>query len=63
VVLHDPEVDRTTNGRGDIREMELAEARALSVGYPERFGDTWSGECVFRSWPRPSPWLTGGPGS
>jgi len=46
VVLHDSEVDRTTSGRGDVRRMDLAEVRALSAGYPERFGDTWSGERV-----------------
>jgi glycerophosphoryl diester phosphodiesterase len=46
VVIHDPEVDRTTNGRGDVRRMELAEIRALSAGYPDRFGDAWSGERV-----------------
>jgi glycerophosphoryl diester phosphodiesterase len=46
VVLHDPTVDRTTNGRGDVRRMSLAEVRALSAGYPERFGSEWSGERV-----------------
>ncbi len=46
VVLHDPAVDRTTNGRGDVRQMKLAEVRALSAGYPERFGETWAGERV-----------------
>jgi len=46
VVIHDPEVDRTTNGRGDVRRMALEEIRALSAGYPERFGDRWKGERV-----------------
>ena len=46
VVLHDPTVDRTTDGRGDVRHMELAALRALSGGYPERFGAAWSGERV-----------------
>jgi glycerophosphoryl diester phosphodiesterase len=46
VVLHDPAVDRTTDGRGDVRQMKLAEVRALSAGYPERFGEAWSGERV-----------------
>lgn len=46
VVLHDPTVDRTTDGRGDVRRMKLAEVRALSAGYPERFGAAWSGERV-----------------
>jgi glycerophosphoryl diester phosphodiesterase len=46
VVLHDPSVDRTTNGRGEVREMTLEEVRALSAGFPERFGDTWASERV-----------------
>jgi glycerophosphoryl diester phosphodiesterase len=46
VVLHDPAVDRTTDGRGDVRRMSLEEVRALSAGYPDRFGDAWSGERV-----------------
>jgi glycerophosphoryl diester phosphodiesterase len=46
VVLHDPTVDRTTDGEGDVRHMALAEVRALSAGYPERFGSAWSGERV-----------------
>ena len=46
VVLHDPTVDRTTDGRGDVRRMSLGEVRALSAGYPDRFGRAWSGERV-----------------
>jgi glycerophosphoryl diester phosphodiesterase len=46
VVIHDPTVDRTTNGRGRVGEMSLLELRALSAGYPERFGSTYSGERV-----------------
>lgn len=46
VVMHDPTVDRTTNGHGALKEMTLAEVRALSAGYPSRFGDAWSGERV-----------------
>ena len=38
VVLHDPTLDRTTTGRGDVRRLTLAEVRAVSAGYPERFG-------------------------
>ena len=40
VVIHDPTVDRTTNGRGRVGEMSLVELRALTAGYPERFGAT-----------------------
>jgi glycerophosphoryl diester phosphodiesterase len=46
VVLHDPTLDRTTSGRGDVRELTLAEVRAVSAGYPGRFGDAWAGERV-----------------
>ncbi len=33
VVVHDETVDRTTNGTGAVREMDLAEVRALDAGY------------------------------
>jgi glycerophosphoryl diester phosphodiesterase len=46
VVIHDPTVDRTTNGRGRVDALDLAELRALSAGYPQRFGDRWAGERV-----------------
>jgi glycerophosphoryl diester phosphodiesterase len=32
VVLHDETVDRTTNGRGDVTRMTLAEVKALDAG-------------------------------
>jgi glycerophosphoryl diester phosphodiesterase len=46
VVIHDPTVDRTTNGRGRVSEMTLGEIRALSAGYPDRFGNDFNGERV-----------------
>jgi glycerophosphoryl diester phosphodiesterase len=46
VVIHDPTLDRTTSGRGDVRELTLAEVRAVSAGYPSRFGSAWAGEHV-----------------
>jgi glycerophosphoryl diester phosphodiesterase len=46
VVLHDPTVDRTTDGTGDVRLMSLAELRRLSAGYPRRFGERHAGERV-----------------
>ena len=46
VVIHDPSVDRTTSGRGDVRQLTLAEIRALSAGYPSRFGSAYQGEHV-----------------
>lgn len=33
VVIHDPTVERTTNGRGAVAEMELEELRTLDAGY------------------------------
>ncbi len=33
VVIHDPTVDRTTNGSGAVAEMTLAELRRLDAGY------------------------------
>ena len=33
VLMHDEDVDRTTNGSGDIRDMTLAEIQALDAGY------------------------------
>jgi glycerophosphoryl diester phosphodiesterase len=32
-VLHDPVLDRTTDGRGAVRERTLAEVKALDAGY------------------------------
>lgn len=46
VVIHDPTLDRTTTGRGDVRRMTLAEVRAVSAGYPDRFGKAYAGERV-----------------
>jgi len=46
IVLHDPTLDRTTTGRGPVREMDLRSVRAVSAGYPARFGGTYAGERV-----------------
>jgi glycerophosphoryl diester phosphodiesterase len=46
VVIHDPTLDRTTTGRGDVRGLTLAEVRAVSAGYPDRFGTAYGGERV-----------------
>jgi glycerophosphoryl diester phosphodiesterase len=46
VVIHDATLERTTTGRGDVRQMTLAEVRAVSAGYPDRFGSEWAGERV-----------------
>nr|BFD86248.1 glycerophosphodiester phosphodiesterase family protein [Streptomyces sp. Xyl84] len=36
VVMHDPEVDRTTDGSGPVADKTLAELRALDAGLGER---------------------------
>jgi glycerophosphoryl diester phosphodiesterase len=46
VVMHDPAVDRTTDGRGRLRELTLRDVRRLSAGYPVRFGSAFAGERV-----------------
>jgi len=46
VVIHDPTVDRTTNGSGAVRELALRELKGLSAGYPQRFGTDFAGERV-----------------
>jgi glycerophosphoryl diester phosphodiesterase len=46
IVIHDATVNRTTDGRGRVHEMTLAQVRALSAGYPSRFGAAHRGERV-----------------
>jgi glycerophosphoryl diester phosphodiesterase len=46
VVIHDPTVDRTTDGTGAVKDLTLAELRRLSAGYPSRFGDEFRGERI-----------------
>jgi glycerophosphoryl diester phosphodiesterase len=46
VVIHDPTVDRTTDGTGRVADLTLAELRRLSAGYPSRFGDEYRGERI-----------------
>ncbi len=44
VVMHDAFVERTTNGRGEVRLMTLDEILVLDAGY--WFGETWRGTRV-----------------
>jgi glycerophosphoryl diester phosphodiesterase len=44
VVLHDRDLERTTNGRGAVREHTLAEIKALDAG--SWFGPQFAGETV-----------------
>jgi len=46
VVIHDPAVERTTDGRGRVAQLDLAQIRAFSAGYPARFGSVHRGERV-----------------
>lgn len=46
VVVHDPTVERTTDGAGRVQDLTLAELRRLSAGYPARFGDEYRGERI-----------------
>jgi glycerophosphoryl diester phosphodiesterase len=46
LVIHDERVDRTTDGQGLVSSMTLDEVRALSAGYPARFGDRFEAERV-----------------
>ncbi|MCW5889846.1 MAG: glycerophosphodiester phosphodiesterase [bacterium] len=39
VVLHDPDVDRTTDGSGPVRTMTLAQLQALDAGWQHRAPD------------------------
>lgn len=43
VVVHDPTIDRTSNGRGKIDQMTLSEIKALDAG--SWFGDEFKGQC------------------
>ena len=46
VVLHDGTLERTTDGRGKVFEKTLAEVKAVSAGYPERFESRYASERV-----------------
>src|SRR4029077_6422632 len=45
-VIHDATLERTTTGKGRVRDHTLAEIRAVSAGYASRFGDQYAGERV-----------------
>ncbi|MBN2387160.1 MAG: hypothetical protein JXB85_09070 [Anaerolineales bacterium] len=44
VILHDRTVDRTTDGRGELRQLSLAAVRELDAGV--RFGEQFRGQRV-----------------
>jgi len=41
VVLHDAHLERTTDGKGFVREVTLADLRKISAGYRIRFGEEY----------------------
>jgi glycerophosphoryl diester phosphodiesterase len=45
-VIHDATLDRTTSGRGRVRDHTLQQIRELSAGYRGVFGDAYLGERV-----------------
>jgi glycerophosphoryl diester phosphodiesterase len=47
-VMHDPDVDRTTDGKGPLQQKSWAQVRALDAGYSDRFGDAFAGQRVPR---------------
>lgn len=44
VVIHDPTVDRTTDGHGKVAEMTLAQLKELNAAH--KFNDRYSGEPI-----------------
>ena len=46
VVIHDPTLDRTSDRKGDVRTMSLADVRAADVSYPDKFGSRFSPQRV-----------------
>lgn len=44
MVIHDPTVDRTTNGKGKVNELSLAELQKLDAG--SHFGSKFAGEKI-----------------
>ena len=47
-VMHDPDVDRTTDGKGPLRQKSWSEVRRLDAGYADRYGDAFAGQRVPR---------------
>ncbi|MFQ5744077.1 MAG: glycerophosphodiester phosphodiesterase [Acidobacteriota bacterium] len=48
VVLHDPDLDRTTDGHGPVREMDWEQIHRLDAGYSERFGNAYADQRIPR---------------
>ena len=50
MLIHDPTVDRTTNGQGRVEEMTLAEIKALDAG--SSLNPEFAGERGNLPWPK-----------
>ena len=46
VLIHDETLERTTDGRGAVRDLTLAELRRVDAGCPAVFGDRFRGERI-----------------
>ncbi len=46
VTLHDASLNRTTNARGYLRDMNYADLASVDAGYPSRFGNKYKGEKI-----------------
>jgi glycerophosphoryl diester phosphodiesterase len=46
VVMHDVTIERTTDGKGKVGELTLAELKRFSAGYPGKFGKEYAAERV-----------------
>ena len=45
-VMHDPDVDRTTDGSGPLQQKSWSQVRKLDAGYARQFGETFAGQRV-----------------
>jgi glycerophosphoryl diester phosphodiesterase len=46
IVIHDEELNRTTNGEGYVKDYSLIELKRLSAGYENRFGNQFKDQKI-----------------
>ncbi|MGI6107118.1 MAG: glycerophosphodiester phosphodiesterase [Lachnospiraceae bacterium] len=46
VIMHDESVDRTTDGKGWLRDFTYDELRRLNVSYPSKFGEDFAPQSI-----------------